>query len=383
MDEDRRLARAERLSLLTQIAKDTPMGRLLRTFWHPIATSARLAAGTALGVRVLGEELTLYRGSSGAVYAIGGRCAHRCETLHTGWVEGETLRCMYHGWRYDGTGRCTQMPAERQLAPVTIAGYAVREYAGLIFAYLGELPAPTFELPRKDAFERPGYVISSLEQVWDCNWFQQVENALDGVHVSFVHVWGKASRLGETVSTELPLLSYEETAAGIRQTATRSGGNVRISNWTFPNNNHILNPGPHPSDPWSHSSAWIVPIDDEHSLRFVVFAHPEQGRRAEQFREEHAADFNPARYYDVLFGEHQLPELGSTDTILLQDYVALRGQGRIVDRAHEHLGASDAGIALLRRICFRELEVMQAGRPTKAWTRQAEPRMQTPTGATV
>ncbi len=90
------------------------MGTLLRKFWHPIALTDEVANGKARAVRVLGEDLTLYRGDSGQPHLVGGRCAHRCTVLHTGWVQGEQIRCMYHGWRYDETGLCTEIPAEKQ-----------------------------------------------------------------------------------------------------------------------------------------------------------------------------------------------------------------------------------------------------------------------------
>ena len=152
---------------------------------------------------------------------------------------------MYHGWRYDGTGLCTDIPAENRArsTPVKISGYPVHEYGDVLFAYLGEGPAPVFDLPRKDVLEQSDRAVFTQLQIWDCNWFQQVENSLDAVHVSFVHVWGKMGRFGEAVTAAIPKLSYEETAAGIRQIATRSETNVRVSDWTFPNNNHIIVPG--------------------------------------------------------------------------------------------------------------------------------------------
>src|SRR5262245_19331208 len=150
MQEDT-LRKVDQFKLLTETGPDTPMGKLLRKFWHPIALGEEVAKGKARAVRVLGEDLTLYRGDSGEPHLIGGRCAHRCTVLHTGVVQGEQIRCMYHGWRYDGTGLCTEIPAEKQprTRPIRIAGYPVHEYCGLVFAYLGEAPVPAFDLPRK------------------------------------------------------------------------------------------------------------------------------------------------------------------------------------------------------------------------------------------
>jgi 5,5'-dehydrodivanillate O-demethylase len=364
----------EQLKLLTQTGPDTLMGQLLRQFWHPIATASKLAPGTARAIRIMCEDLTLYRGESGTPYLIGGRCAHRCTVLHTGWIQDDQIRCMYHGWRYDGTGRCTEMPAEKNGKPelVRIAGYPTHEYSGLIFAYLGEGEAPPFDLPRKDALEDPAMDISVREDVWDCNWLQQAENSLDATHVSYVHRWPTPTRLGAEIGATPPELDYAETAAGIRQTAIRPNG-VRISNWTFPNNNNVLAAPPEPSDPWINVSGWAVPIDDENTLRFVLAAYP-GGETGERLRRNggistgHVLD-----YTKVLFDDHQLPDVGAGDRITAQDYAAVRGQGIIHDRSKERLGASDAGIALLRRIIFRELDAIRAGKPAKRWKKIEAP----------
>ncbi len=365
-------ARAERFNQLTQTAGETLMGRLLRTFWQPVACSQSLPAGTARPLRILTADFTLFRGDDGQPYLVAARCAHRCALLHTGWVEGRELRCMYHGWKYDGgSGRCTEMPAERQLPPesVTIAAYPVHEYGGLIFAYFGAGPAPEFDLPRKHAIERSGNRLVNLEVVWDCNWFQQVENSLDGSHLAFVHKWGEMSRFGEEITTEIPDLAYAETSAGLRQTATRSKNNVRVSDWTFPNNNHVKEPGPRKGDPWIDTFVWAVPIDDRSSRRFFIFSYPdtddETNRRID---EDRSSDYDFVEHAPELF-EHKRMPLGKTALLQAQDYVAVRSQGVIADRAAERLGQSDAGIALLRRVFLRELDALRDGRSTKVWTR--------------
>jgi 5,5'-dehydrodivanillate O-demethylase len=360
--------------LLHQTAGDTLMGRLLRKFWQPIALSTDLDARSARPLRVLGENLTLYRGASGRPYLIGERCAHRCSVLHTGVIEGEQIRCMYHGWRYNADGLCTDMPAEKKPRPnpIRIAGYPVHEYSGLIFAYLGQQPVPEFDLPRKDAFEDETRFVYAKREVWDCNWFQQVENSLDAVHLSFAHLWGTAEQFGIMAAGggEIPELAYSETSSGIRQTATRSNGNVRISDWTFPNNNHIVVPGPNRNDPWPHVSVWAVPVDDTHTMRFRLCSLHEDNPANRAFIEA-SQQFDPSQHADRLFRGDLT---GITDQALIsaQDYVAVRGQGEIVDRTHENLSSSDLGVVFLRRIFLRELEAIQRGEPTKRWARLSE-----------
>ncbi len=370
-------AHNEKLALLSQCHSGSPMGELLRLFWHPIATSASLSVGQTQAIRVLGEDLTLYRGDSGLPYLVGGRCAHRLTQLHTGWVQGENIRCIYHGWRYDGAGQCNEAPAEGPgvAEKVRIAGYPVREYCGLIFAYMGKGEAPEFDLPRKFAFEQPGLIILARRQIWPCNWFQMVENSLDAVHVSFVHLAGKVGPFGEAVTANIPSLEYCETDAGIRQIATRGKSSVRVSDWSFPNNNHIVTPGRAKDSPWVHRGVWNVPVDDTHTMKIGVYAIPSEGAEKDKATLDHFAkygDYNPADYHDELFNEKKWPEDPSLQLTPAQDYVAMMGQGAIADRAHERLGKSDAGIVLLRRLFWREIERLKANEATKGWRRLEE-----------
>jgi 5,5'-dehydrodivanillate O-demethylase len=365
---------ADKLKLLTQTTRGTDMGKLLRSFWQPVARSATLKPGTARPLRVLGEDLTLYRGESGRPYLVGGRCAHRLSVLHTGWIQGERIRCMYHGWQFDGSGQCTERPAEgdTHVPDIRIAGYPLTEYAGAIFAYMGDGPAPDFQLLRKDVFERPSGLMFTREEVWPCNWFQLVENSLDATHVSFVHHWGTVGTFGQHVAATIPKLEYLETDAGIRQIATRSKNSVRVSDWTFPNKNHIVVPGLTKEDPWIDVGHWNVPIDDTSTNRIVIYSVPSAGPEADEritrYFEE-VGDYNPADHHDELLNERKMPRDQVIQLTSAQDYVAAIGQGMIVDRTQETLGRSDAGIAFLRRIFWRELDAIRAGRSTKAWRR--------------
>lgn len=371
--------RAEQLRLLTQTGRDSEMGRLLRLFWHPIALSRDLANGTTRPVRLLGEDFTLYRGESGKAHLVGGRCRHRLTVLHTGWVEGDAIRCMYHGWKYDGAGRCIERPAELDLkgvpASCKIPGHPVHEYAGLIFAYIGEGPAPEFDLPRKDCLEKPGIVMAATQETWRINWFQQIENSLDAVHVSFVHRTLRSSLFVGAVTPSIPELSYGETEAGIEQTAKRADNNVRKSNWTFPNNNHVVVPGLTKTDPWIDFVIWMVPADDEHSTRFTLYSMTptndgEKQRFLDYFKQH--GGYNADEHYHELFHERRGPPESDflAGLISAQDYIAQRGQGVIADRTEEMLGRSDLGVATLRRIFWRELQALREGLPTKAWRKR-------------
>ena len=141
----------------------TLAGRYLRRYWQPIYLSDKLAKGTIVPIRILGEELALYRGESGAVRVITNECPHRLTRLSTGWIEGETVRCRYHGWRFDESGQCVEQPAEPKpfCAKVKkLASYPTHEAHGFVFAYLGEGEAPSFRpLPGLEEGAREGWTV--------------------------------------------------------------------------------------------------------------------------------------------------------------------------------------------------------------------------------
>src|SRR5207245_5338080 len=158
---------------------DTLAGRFMRRFWHPVALASELAPGRTLPIRILNEDLTLYRGESGRPQVLAPRCAHRGTQLSTGWVEGDCIRCFYHGWKYDASGQCVEQPAEDAsfASKVSIRSYPTEEYVGLIFAYLGDGEPPP--LPRYPEFEGEGILEAEKPVVWPCNYFNRLENSPD------------------------------------------------------------------------------------------------------------------------------------------------------------------------------------------------------------
>ncbi len=169
----------------------TLAGRYMRTFWQPVAASRNVPTGKARRIKILGEFITLYRGVSGEIHAVDDRCPHRNTQLSAGWVEGENIRCFYHGWVFDGRGRCTEQPAEKNenfASKVNVRAFPARDYLGLVFVYLGEGEAP--ELPRYPEMEddSAGVLYANVEKTpIPCGFFQRVENAVDQAHLPFVH----------------------------------------------------------------------------------------------------------------------------------------------------------------------------------------------------
>ena len=154
-------------------------GRFLRRFWQPVYCAHELPPGRAVPIRIMGEDFTLYRGESGTPHIVGPRCAHRGTQLSVGWIEGDCIRCFYHGWKYDGSGQCVEQPAEPKpfAGNIKIPAFPVKEYLGLIFAYLGEGEPPQFNHFPK--FEDPVHVVDAIRFDRICNYYNNIENSLD------------------------------------------------------------------------------------------------------------------------------------------------------------------------------------------------------------
>ncbi len=358
----------------------TLAGRYLRRFWQPVYLGRKLPAGHARPLRILGQNFTLYRGESGEVHLLDPRCAHRGTQLSTGWVEGDCIRCFYHGWKYDGSGQCVEMPAEDPSFPpkVNIKSYPCEEYLGLIFAYLGGDAAPP--LPRWPEFEGDkGLEASCVPRA--CNYFQNVENTMDEVHLNFVH--RTVVPIATTaLNRDVPTITAEETDYGIALYGTRSDGVARITYLLMPN--CFLDEGApvHGVKARQINVVWRVPVDDEYhhqfAWRFLDVTGEDAARYNAAWQERERIREAPPTIEElaegVLAGRWRLADLDvhPFKMIQVQDWVAMVGQGRIADRARERLGRSDRGIILLRQIFERELRALAAGQPLKRWQRPAD-----------
>jgi len=353
----------------------TLAGRYLRLFWQPICCAHELKAGQALPLKILGEEFTIYRGDSGTPYLVGARCAHRGTKLSIGWVEGECIRCFYHGWKYDGRGLCVEQPAEGPsfADKVRIPSYPVEEYIGLIFAYMGEGAPPP--LPRYPRFETAeiSLDVAALRRI--CNYFNNIDNSLDSVHVRFVHQRHRES-VDDHVVLGDPVISVEESAWGVKRYAKYPNGKDVTFFFGMPNinfiNGQVVDPGIKRAD----VMVFKVPVNDENHIHFEVRAIPltgEAGRswieERRRLREEAERDRSEL-VRAILSGKRRLDDIdpNRVDFVMLEDEVAQAGQGAIAVRSNEHLGRSDRGVFLLRKIWERELKNLAEGRPLKQWT---------------
>jgi 5,5'-dehydrodivanillate O-demethylase len=351
----------------------TLAGRYLRSFWQPVALARDLAPGHAKPLRIMSEDFTLYRGEDGTPRVVAPRCAHRGTQLSTGWVEGACIRCFYHGWKYDGTGQCVEMPAEDPSFPpkVRITSYPTEEYLGLIFAYFGAGEPPP--LPRYPDFEEPGVLLPGLYTRY-CNYFQHLENGVDEVHLAFVHRQSGFTEHG--LNWDIPRVRAEEADHGMTIYSTRADDVERITHFLMPNMVRFKGSPASADSGWTDHLAWRVPVDDAHHLAFSVMLAHVTGDAAERFREQgrerRARLAQLPAFHDlaaaVRRGDLRVDDVADhLDLVPFQDTVAQLGQGVIADREHERLGRSDASVILLRRLWTRELQALAEGQPTKRW----------------
>jgi 5,5'-dehydrodivanillate O-demethylase len=359
----------------------TLAGRYLRMFWQPVYVADQLPSGWAKPIKIMSEDFTLYRGETGKPHLVAQRCAHRGTQLSLGWVEEDCIRCLYHGWKYDASGQCVEQPGEGRNSfadKVRIASYPIQEYLGLIFAYLGEGEPPP--LPRYPDFEEEG-VLLARRRTRPCNYFSDVENSVDVLHVAWAHRDAHVQH-----SLDYETVSAHESEWGLTASARLRDGKLRVNQFGMPTILHFKPtsesraPGRNTAD----TILWRVPITDELHANFAVSLVRIKNEEAEHFRERRRARMSrphisaEAMAERVLRGDVRIADLGDRDDILdfeivnVQDDVTQVGQGVIPERDREWLGCSDVGVVLLRQIFQRELRALAEGRPIKRWTRPLE-----------
>ena len=360
---------------LTRVGAHTPAGRMLRRYWHPVGVSADLKDTPKL-VKILGEELVLFRKPDGQCGLLDSRCPHRGANLATGYVEAEGLRCPYHGWLFSVSGACLQQPCEpadsRFKERIQQVNYPVQELGGLVFAYLGPSPAP--ELPRWDVLVREdGTRRAAFARFVPSNWLQLVDNHQDPAHTTWLHKQMQPWQ-------ETPECHYFDSAIGSIAVAVRRGPRdetryVREVHFIAPNGMKVPIPDPDESafnQPSTLRHVWVVPMDDLNTVEWeVLFAPFDDDGRPTQFK----YDADPALYdmpRPVPYAEYIRPGAdaypdyakggarGAT-VILRQDTQIQSSQGVIQPREHEHLATSDRGVIKLRRIIKECIDAVARG----------------------
>ena len=350
---------------LMQVGAGTPMGELLRRYWMPIAAEGEFDEASIKPVRLMGEDLVLYKDGSGTYGLVDRHCPHRRADLAYGFVEECGLRCNYHGWRFGAGGQCLEQPFEEIAHPearfkdrIHIKAYPVEAKAGLLWAYLGPAPAPL--VPTWEPFTwKNGFVQIVLSEI-PCNWFQCQENSIDPVHFEWLHTnWSRVlkGQGGPRPPTHLRV-GFDEFEYGFTYRRILEGQSETDELWTvgrvclWPN---ALFTGEH--------FEYRVPIDDDSTLS-VGWFYNRVPREKEPFEQERIPHW---------YGPIKDPYSGRwiTTHVMNQDFVAWVGQGTVADRTGEHLGESDRGVILMRRQMLDQAQVVAAGGEPKGVVRDA------------
>ena len=348
----------------------TLAGRFMRMFWHPVYRAQDLPAGRVVPIKIMGEDFTLYRGEAGKAHLLAQRCAHRGTQLSVGKVEGDCVRCFYHGWKYDSSGQCVEQPAEEAsfAEKIRIRSYATQEYLGLVFGYFGEAAPPP--LPRYPELEEEG-LLENHTFIRACNFFRHLE--LDPAHIAFVH---RDSPEAESGLTGIPEVECQETDYGFVFYARR-GEKEQIQHRLMPNVSYFKVFPMDAESGWRDRVAWRVPIDDGHYVSFIADLVHVTGEAMKRYKEHHTQSGNspehsiPKLVEEVLAGKLQIEDVTNLGArvVFFQDEAALMAQGSIAEHYEEHLGPADSLVILQRKIWSRELTALAEGRSIKRWAR--------------
>jgi 5,5'-dehydrodivanillate O-demethylase oxygenase subunit len=345
----------EENELLTRVGAGTPAGEMLRRYWWPVGFTEHVKAkGSPTRVRLLGEDLVLFRDGGGRLGILGLHCSHRGTSLEFGRVEDSGIRCCYHGWLYDVGGRCLDQPAEPENNAfknrVQHPAYKVREIGGFVFAYIGPEPAPL--LPRYDLFLREDGEREVGAGHDYCNWLQRAENSVDQTHLVALHAPEYPH-----MALKRPVIGWERTAYGAKISMHVPGVTTpKLSHWIFPS--HTRHTTARRERIPDHAIRFRVPMDNTNTMTFWLRFYPhnkEERKKPFVMKTLGFEDDRPGVYTRVDDGWWGI---ASHD----QDRVAQESQGPIYDRTKEHLGASDQGVIMLRNMIKESIDAIRQGK---------------------
>src|SRR6201987_2168868 len=333
----------EQNDLITRIGPKDPCGKLMRQYWQPAALVDELEGPRAVRpVKLLGEELVLFRDEQGRYGLIDRHCAHRGADLAFGRLEHGGLRCLFHGWLYDATGQCVETPAEPKGSKLCQAikqrAYPVVEKSGILWAYLGEGEPPAF--PELDCFVAPDSHVFAFKGHWACNWLQALEVGVDPSHASYLHRFFEDE---DTSATN----TYGRQFRGASATSV------------IPMNQEMT------------ITQYHVPIDDENCYWYSIFTSFTKPVDKKMMREQRLATYELPDYKsrrnkrtDYGFDPHEQATTTYTGMgmdINVHDQWAIESMGPIQDRTKEHLGQADKAIVQYRRMLREQIEKVACG----------------------
>ncbi len=385
----------EENELITRVGPNAPMGQAIRRYWIPALLSEELPGNDCdpLRVRLLGEDLVAFRDSNGQVGLLAANCCHRGASLFFGRNEECGLRCVYHGWKFDVTGTCVDMPNEPAESnfkgKVRQPAYPCYEKAGIVWTYMGpavkQPPVPDYEWMR--AAEGYGYVDKTFE---DCNFVQCIEGGVDTSHSSFLHrimdpnqyVSADQSYRMKSTAPRLEVLNtdYGYTYAGIRPLPEANQNYIRMYHFVMPFQQMRASSGGRNGGnrPTLNGHLW-VPIDDEHTYVYNWFCArdnagdpytPEQIEAIEHAngrgKQDMVAGYKLIKNMsnDYLMDRSRMAARTSwcgIDGVNTQDFAVQESMGPIYDRSTEHLGTADTAVIAMRKLLLDAARAIQNG----------------------
>ncbi|MFN0070324.1 MAG: Rieske 2Fe-2S domain-containing protein [Chloroflexota bacterium] len=381
-------------ALVTRVGPGTPMGALMRRFWVPALMSRQVAEadGPPVRVRILGEQLVAFRDTSGRVSFVAEHCPHRGASLFFGRNEEAGLRCVYHGWKFDTSGACVDMPNEPPESnfknKMKVAAYPGREQGGLVWIYMGP-PELQPELPQLEWTLVPDDHRAVICWLAECNWLQALEGDIDTSHSMFLHramdpALMQSSRRFEVMADRSPRLATKHTdygmAYGGRYNTHDGNYNWRVTQWLMPFHTIIANKS------WPVTGRAWVPIDDHHTAVFSYRFRPDRPmtepeiegngygqawEREHEYGPVHFKDggattiWRPVttRANDYLMDREMQRTRNYTGIFRIptQDRAMTEGMGAVMDRTRERLGTSDLAIISVRRRLIRMARDLERG----------------------
>ena len=382
---------------------DTPMGNYLRCHWHPVALSEEVANPDCAPIRlkVMGEDLLLFRDSKGNTGLIEPFCAHRGADLFFGRNEECGIRCIYHGWKYDIHGNCIDMPNVPKDAAyhgkIKIKAYPTQEFADMVWAYMGPPDIQPFEVPQLEAGLVPPSHRYVTKRLVECNWTHSMEGALDTAHFSFLHMPAPAFRkddssniaadesrirwLRNDPAPRFKIIDHEVGfLIGGARNADPGDHYWRLTQYMLPT--HSITPSAMPNETY-YGYSW-VPIDDHSCWMYVYAWHPDQAISDEERKKYikggygQFAELGPGyvplrnRSNSYLMSREEQKNISFTGIrgIAEQDQMAQESQGYMIDRTKENLSPTDVGIIRFRKLLLQEAKAFAAGKkpdsPNKA-----------------
>ena len=361
----------EENDLLTRVGPGTPCGELMRRYWQPAALAEELPpSGPPVPVRLLGEDLVLFRDEEGRPGLLDIHCSHRGADLSYGRIEDGGLRCLYHGWLYDVNGRCLEQPSEPAGSSfhekVGHLAYPCRDVGGLILAYLGPGEPPL--VPAYEFLHAPEENRLTTKVHMDCNYLQGNEGNIDPAHPYYLHRLSRDDS-SYTASDAHPIIEVEETDFGTRQFTmfrfSEEEVHFKVNNFVLPNFTTVGGGGRGNG----YEANWHVPIDDTQHWKYMCRFHRDTPYDREAFYKARAAEVqnyhlvrNSAnRYMQDRESMKKGPFTGMGIIFNVHDGFATGSPGPIQDRTREQSGYTDKSIIAARKVLLRAIRDVQEG----------------------